>query len=102
MPQLVFDKTPVTTDQKTIKIEFEIGKDEVKDAFVFLNNKKVFYKRIEKGDGKEILSADVEMKKKYNRISVVATGYDAKTKTLSKYVTFTKGEDKPGEDDFDD
>ena len=102
MPKLVFDKTPVTTDQKKIKIEFEVEKGEVKDAFVFLNGKKVFYKRIEKGENTEILTADVEMKKKYNRISVVATGYNAKTKTLSKYVTFTKGEEKPEEDEYDD
>ena len=102
MPEIVFDKTPVTTDQKNIKIEFEIGKNDVRDVFVFLNNKKVFYKRIENGENTGILSADVEMKRKYNRISVVATGYDAKTKSVSKYVTFTKGEEKPGEDDYDD
>ena len=102
MPKLVVDKTPVTTDQNNIKIEFEVVKNEVKDAFVFLNGKKVFYKRIEKGENTEILTANVEMKKKYNRISVVVTGYDAKTKTVSKYVTFTKGEEKPGDDDFDD
>ena len=47
--------------------------------------------------------AALEMVKKYNRISVVVTGFDAKTKSASKYVTFTKGEEKPSEDDdFDE
>lgn len=102
MPAIVFDKTPLITDQKSTEIKFEINPEEVKDAFVFLNGKKVFYKRIEKGGKSEILSVNVEMKKKYNRISVAVTGPDAKTKTLSKYVTFTKGEDKNEEDDYDD
>ncbi len=102
MPKIVFDKTPLITDQKTTKIEFEINPDEVKDIFVFLNGKKVFYKRIEKDEKTEILGVDVEMKKKYNRISVAVTGTDAKTKTISKFVTFTKGEDKNEEDDYDD
>jgi len=102
MPKLVFDKTPVITDQKTAKINFEIDTSEVKDAFVFLNGKKVFYKRIENKGGRETLPVDVEMTKKYNRIGVVVTGFDAKTKTASKYVTYTKGEEKQSEDDFDD
>lgn len=102
MPEIVFDKTPLTTDQKTTKIEFEINPEEVKDAFVFLNGKKVFYKRIEKGEKTEKIGVDVEMKKKYNRISVAVTGPNAKTRTVSKFVTFTKGEDKNEEDDYDD
>ncbi len=102
MPALTFDRTPLTTDQKTIKISFGINTGEVRDAFVFLNNKKVFYKRIENGKGQETLEVDVEMKKKYNRISVVVTGRDARSRNLSKYVTYTKGEDKQNEDDFDD
>ena len=102
MPKLVFDNTPLITEQNTVKINFEIDPKEVKDAFVFLNNKKIFYKRIENKDGKETLSANVEMTKKYNRIGVVVTGFDAKTKSESKYVTFTKGEDKQNEDDFDE
>ena len=48
------------------------------------------------------MSVNVEMKKKYNRISVAVTGPDAKTKTVSKFVTFTKGEDKNDEEDYDD
>ena len=102
MPKIVLDETPLITDQKTTKIEFKINPDEVKDAFVFLNGKKVFYKRIEKGENSEIISVNVEMKKKYNRISVAVTGPNAKTKTVSKFVTFTKGEDKNEEDDYDD
>ena len=104
MPKLVFDGKPLITDQKTTKISFEIDTREVKDAFVFLNSKKVFYKRIENNGGMETVSVDVEMKKKYNRIGVVVTGYDTKTTTAStKYVTFTKGEDKPSDDDdFDE
>ena len=103
MPKLVFDRTPLITDRKTTKISFEIDTNDVEDAFVFLNNKKVFYKRIENKGGSEIIPVDVEMVKKYNRISVVVTGFDAKTKSASKYVTFTKGEEKPSEDDdFDE
>lgn len=102
MPEIVFDKTPVVTDQKSIEIRFGINPEEVKDAFVFLNGKKVFYKRIEKGENDSSISVNVEMKKKYNRISVAVTGQDAKAKTISKFVTFTKGEDKNEEDDFDD
>ena len=102
MPKIVLDKTPLITDQKTTKIEFEINPDEVKDVFVFLNGKKVFYKRMEKGETTEIIGVDVEMKKKYNRISVAVTGPNAKTKTVSKFVTFTKGEDKNEEEDYDD
>ncbi|MBR4491015.1 hypothetical protein IKP13_10310, partial [bacterium] len=64
--------------------------------------KKVFYKRIEKGEKNGFMSVNVEMKKKYNRISVAVTGPDAKTKTVSKFVTFTKGEDKNDEEDYDD
>ncbi len=103
MPRLSFDRTPLTTDQKTTKASFEIDTREVKDAFVFLNGKKIFYKRIENNGGKETVSVDVEMKKKYNRIGIVVTGFDTKTSTASKYVTFTKGEDKPtDDDDFDE
>ena len=102
MPEIVFDNTPLITDQKSVEIKFGINPDEVKDAFVFLNGKKVFYKRIEKGENRETISVNVEMKKKYNRISVVATGQNAKTKTISRFVTFTKGEDKNEDDDFDD
>ena len=101
MPEIVFDKTPLVTDQKSITVQFGINPDEVKDAFVFLNGKKVFYKRIEKGKTEENISVNVEMKKKYNRIAVAVTGPDAKTKTISKFVTFTKGEDK-NEEDFDE
>ena len=57
---------------------------------------------MEKGEKTAAISVDVEMKKKYNRISVAVTGPDAKTKTVSKFVTFTKGEDKNEEDDYDD
>ena len=102
MPKLVFDKTPLITDRNTTKINFEIDTKEAKDIFVFLNNKKIFYKRIENKSGNETLSVDVEMTKKYNRISVVITGFDAKTTTASKYVTFTKGEEKNGEEDYDE
>ena len=102
MPKITYDTTPLITDQKTTKIEFKINPDEIKDAFVFLNGKKIFYKRIEKDEKTEIISVDVEMKKKYNRISVAVTGPNAKTKTISKFVTFTKGEDKNEEDDYDD
>lgn len=102
MPAIAFDKTPLITDQKSIEVKFEINPDEVKDAFVFLNGKKVFYKRIEKGEKNGVMSVNVEMKKKYNRIAVAVTGPDAKTKTISKFVTFTKGEDKNEEDEFDD
>ena len=102
MPGIVFDRTPVVTDQRSIEVKFEIDPDEVKDAFVFLNGKKVFYKRIEKGEKSGVMSVNVEMKKKYNRIAVAVTGPDAKAKTISKFVTYTKGEDKNEEDDFDD
>jgi len=102
MPGITFDKTPLTTDKKSLEISFGIDPDEVKDAFVFLNGKKVFYKRIEKGEKNGSMSVNVEMKKKYNRISVAVTGPDAKTKTVSKFVTFTKGEDKNDEEDYDD
>ena len=102
MPGIVFDKSPVITDRKSIEVRFEIDPSEVKDAFVFLNGKKVFYKRIEKDEKNGIMSVNVEMKKKYNRIAVAVTGPGAKTKTISKFVTFTKGEDKNEEDDFDD
>jgi len=102
MPGIIFDETPVITDQKTARIEFKINPDEIRDAFVFLNGKKVFYKRMEKGEKTETIGVDVEMKKKYNRISVAVTGPDTKTKTVSKFVTFTKGEDKNEEDDYDD
>ena len=102
MPEITFDKTPLVTDQKSVEIKFGINPDEVKDAFVFLNGKKVFYKRIEKGENQGTFSVNVEMKKKYNRISVAVTGPGAKTKTISKFVTFTKGEDKNEEDDYDD
>ena len=102
MPKIALDTTPLITDQKTVRIEFGINPDEVKDAFVFLNGKKVFYKRIEKDEKTESIGVNVEMKKKYNQISVAVTGPDAKTKTVSKFVTFTKGEDKNEEDDFDD
>lgn len=102
MPGISFDKTPLITDQKSLEVKFEIDPDEVKDAFLFLNGKKVFYKRIEKGEKNGFMSVNVEMKKKYNRISVAVTGPDAKTKTVSKFVTFTKGEDKNDEEDYDD
>ncbi|MBO4710973.1 PDZ domain-containing protein [bacterium] len=102
MPKIVFDKAPLITDQKSVEIKFEINPDEVKDTFVFLNGKKVFYKRIEKGEKSETIIVNVEMKKKYNRIAVAVTGSDARTKTISKYVTFTKGEDKNSEDDYDE
>ena len=102
MPAIVFDKAPLVTDSKTVTVQFEIDPKDVKDAFVFLNGKKVFYKRIDKDEKSSALSVNVEMKKKYNRISVAVTGPDAKAKTISKFVTFTKGEDKNEEDDFDD
>ena len=103
MPEIVFDDTPLITDQKSVEVKFEINPDEVKDAFVFLNGKKVFYKRIEKGEKNGVISVNVEMKKKYNRISVAVTAPGAKNRTISKFVTFTKGEDKNEEnDDFDD
>jgi C-terminal peptidase (prc) len=102
MPKIVLDKTPVITDQKSTEIKFGINPEEVKDVFVFLNGKKVFYKRIEKGEKTENVSVNVEMKKKYNRISIAVTGPDTKTSTISKFVTFTKGEDKNEEEDYDD
>lgn len=92
MPVIDFSSNPEVSENGKMGIEFTINKSEVKDVFIFINNGKVFYKRIENQTGKEKIIVPVVLEKMINEINVVVKGYDKeKSAVVRKFVLYPKG-----------
>ncbi|MBO4441455.1 PDZ domain-containing protein [bacterium] len=98
MPKLNFDKSPVTTGSAAINVQFSVSKSDVRDVFAYLNNKKIFYKRLTESDNGEF-SIPVTLTKHDNNITVTAENADRERRTIStKHVIFTQGKKEKDEE----
>ncbi|HSW61179.1 MAG TPA: hypothetical protein VLJ60_10290, partial [bacterium] len=93
MPEIFFDRSPALSENGKFNIDFEINPMETRDVFVFINDKKYFYKRLSETGTMSKISVPVTLEKKVNSISIVAKGYDReKTAIQRKHVIFPKGD----------
>ncbi|MDX9804415.1 MAG: S41 family peptidase [bacterium] len=98
MPGIFFDRSPSLSENGKFNIAFEINPAETRDVFVFINDKKYFYKRLSETGSVNKISVPVTLEKKINSISIVAKGYDReKTAFARKHVVFPKGSDNEEE-----
>jgi hypothetical protein len=92
MPQILLDKAPVFSENGKFNIDFQINPAETRDVFVFINDRKYFYKRLSETGNISKISVPVTLEKKINSISIVAKGYDReRTAFVRKHVVFPKG-----------
>lgn len=92
MPKIDYTSNPEIAADGRMNIDFSIKRSEVKDVFVFINDKKVYYKRVDDQKGSEKISVPVVFDKKINDINVVVKGYDKeKNAIVRKFVLYPKG-----------
>jgi len=95
MPSLKLDNSPVVDEDGKFDINFEAVPESIRDIFVYLNDKKIYYKRL---DGKRGVFKDtlkIVLKNKVNKISFVAKGFDSeKSVVIKKVAIFPKGKDQ--------
>ena len=98
MPKLNFDKSPVTTGSAAVNVQFSVSRNDVRDVFVYLNNKKIFYKRLTEGDNGEF-SIPVTLVKHDNNVTVTVENADRERRTvMTKHFIFTKGKKEKDEE----
>jgi len=95
MPSLKLDNSPVVDEDGKFDISFEAVPENIRDIFVYLNDKKIYYKRL---DGKVETFKDnlkIVLENKVNNISFVAKGSDPeKSVVIKKIAIFPKGKDQ--------
>ncbi len=99
MPEIKFDRSPLTVETNNLEIDFKVSPD-VRDVFVFQNNRKIFYKRIvdSKSDGKKF-SVPLTFDKRTNRITIMVKGFDRERTSVSrKFIIYPEGEPSGEED----
>ena len=94
MPSVKFDASPVIDEDGKLSVSFEASPDNVRDVFLYVNDSKIYYKRL---DGRSPLKDTVKitLEDKVNDISFVAKGSDSeKSILLRKVAIFPKGKDQ--------
>jgi len=95
MPSVKFDTSPVIDEDGKFKIGFEAASQNIRDVFVYVNNKKIYYKRLDGKSGVFKDTLDIVLEDKINEISLVAKGFDReKSVFLKKVAVFPKGKDQ--------
>ncbi|HPS28910.1 MAG TPA: S41 family peptidase [bacterium] len=92
MPQIAFTTNPEVAADGRMNIDFSVKKADVKDVFVYLNEKKIFYERVDSTTGELKISLPVVFENMINEINVVVKGPDKeKNAIVRKFVLYPKG-----------
>lgn len=92
MPSVKFDNSPVIDEDGRFNVSFETSPENVRDVFIYVNDKKIYYKRLEDSSSAYKDTVQVVLEDKVNSISFVAKGPDSEKSILIKKVAiFPKG-----------
>lgn len=95
MPSVKFDTSPVIDEDGKFKVGFETISQNIRDVFIYVNNKKRYYKRLDGKQGVFKDTLEIVLEDKINDISLVAKGFDReKSVFLKKVAIFPKGKDQ--------
>ena len=95
MPSVKFDVSPIIDEDGRFSIGFEAAPENVRDVFVYVNDRKIYYKRVNARKGVLKDKLDIVLEDKVNDISFVAKGTDReKSVILKKVAIYPKGKDQ--------
>ncbi len=92
MPEISFTKNPEIAADGKMTVFFSVNRAEVKDVFVYLNDKKIYYERVDSQNGEQKISLPVVFENMTNEINIAVKGHDKeKNAIVRKFILYPKG-----------